>query len=82
MVYTAGESVGVLVGTREDDVLNVELDYSTVKYRDCSVGTFLYDQLKKNGIKKLVSESKGEFHNQYLTKMGFVAENGKFLKAL
>lgn len=82
MVYTAGESVGVLVGTRDRDAINVELDYSTVKYRDCSVGMFLYDCLKKNGVRKLVSERKGEVHNQYLTKMGFVDEGGKFSKTL
>lgn len=82
MVYTAGESVGIMVGTRDNDVLNVELDYSTVKYRDCSVGTFLYEHLKKAGIKKLVSEGKRYFHNQYLTKMGFAEENGKFFKTL
>lgn len=82
MVYTAGESVGVLIGSRDNELLHVELDYSTAKYRDCSVGTFLYDQLKKNGIKKLVSESQGELHNQYMTKMGFVGQKGKFCKTL
>lgn len=82
MVYTAGEAVGVLVGTRDFDTINVELDYSTIKYRDCSVGTFLYAHLKKTGIQKLVTEGKGEFHNQYLTKMGFAEENGKFSKTL
>ena len=61
---------------------NVELDYSTIKYRDCSVGTFLYAHLKKTGIQKLVTEGKGESHNQYLTKMGFAEENGKFSKTL
>ena len=56
--------------------------YSTIKYRDCSVGAFLYAHLKKTGIQKLVTEGKGEFHNQYLTKMGFAEENGKFSKTL
>lgn len=82
MVYTACESVGVLVGTRDNDAINVELDYSTVKYRDCSVGTFLYNWLKENGIRKLISERKDDFHNQYLTKMGFVDKNGLFSKIL
>lgn len=82
MVYTAGESVGVLIGARDNDTIHVELDYSTVKYRDCSVGTFLYGQLKQNGIRRLVSEKKGDFHNQYLTRMGFVDENGQFSKML
>lgn len=78
MVYTSGESVGVLIGSREGDTLFVEFDYSTVKYRDCSVGAFLYGQLKNDGIRKLVSERKGDYHNQYLIKMGFAEENGKF----
>ena len=82
MVYTSGESVGVLIGSREGDTLFVEFDYSTVKYRDCSVGAFLYGQLKNDGIRKLVSERKGDYHNQYLIKMGFAEENGKFCKVL
>ena len=82
MVYTSGESVGVLIGSREGDTLHVQFDYATVKYRDCSVGAFLYGQLKNDGIRKLVSEGKGEYHNQYLTRMGFTEENGKFCKVL
>lgn len=82
MVYTAGETVGVLIGTENNDVLTVELDYSTEKYRDCSVGTFLYNHLKNKGFTKLVSEKKSDIHNKYLKKMGFAEGNGKFTKTL
>lgn len=82
MVYTAGEAVGVLVGQRQGDALHVELDYSTVKYRDCSVGTFLYGYLKQTGIRRLTCAPGGDFHNRYLKRMGFREGNGSFAKLL
>ena len=82
MVYGAGEPVGVLVGTREGERLYVDLDYATVKYRDCSVGAFLYEHLKQLGVRTLISGGKAEAHNQYLRRMGFEEKDGKFHKSL
>lgn len=82
MVYAGAEPVGVLIGKRAGDDLLVELDYATMKYRDCSVATFLYGCLKEKGITRLVAGKSVVEHNQYLKKMGFHTENGTEVKDL
>ena len=74
---------GVMKGRREGEEFFVSLDYSTPVYRDCSVGTFLYNKLPELGIKKLVFNGGSEEHKKYLTKMGFQSPNGSdFVKEL
>ena len=51
--------------------LEVVLDYSTPKYRDCSVGRYLYSCLPDFGYKRLVAEGSSKQHIKYLKKMGF-----------
>lgn len=82
MVYAGAEPVGVLMGKRVGDTLQVELDYASVKYRDCSVATFLYSCLKENGVARLVAGKSVAEHNNYLKKMGFRTHNGMEVKEL
>lgn len=82
MVYAGAEPVGVLIGRRNGDALQVELDYATLKYRDCSVANFLYACLKEAGIARLIAGNCVAEHNQYLKKMGFHTENGIHVKEL
>lgn len=63
-------------GAAADDLavpttLEVVLDYSTPKYRDCSVGKYLYSCLPDFGFKRLIAEDSSEPHIKYLKKMGF-----------
>lgn len=75
---------GMLLGKAEDDgSLKVWLDYSTPTYRDCSVGKYLYSKLQTRGIHKLVfGEENSANHDEYLQKMGFVKEDGVYVKNL
>lgn len=82
MVYAEGEPAGIMIGTREKDELTVQLDYSTPKYRDCSVARFLFPELSKSGISRLVTAEGVPGHNQYLTKMGFEKQDGKMCKQI
>ena len=85
MVFADGEAVGLLIGTREDTIFHVELDYATPKYRDCSVAEHLFAYLKDQGISTLVAERKATDYNQYktyLTKMGFENREGMQVKCL
>lgn len=82
MVYDGMEAVGVLVGVAEGDTFRAELDYVTRKYRDCSIAIFLMECLKEAGYKAVEEPKVSQGHDQYLTKMGFVEENGKFRKTL
>lgn len=82
-VYVGSEPVGLMVAQKtQDGTLEIRLDYTTQQYRDCSVGTFLYQELAKNGIRRLCAHADTPKHAQYLTKMGFAEENGTFVKNL
>lgn len=84
IVFCNGNPAGVLLGKeKEKGVVEVGLDYSVPTYRDCSVGTYLYSKLPAKGIHTLVySQHEPETHTAYLTKMGFVKENGVYVKKL
>ena len=84
VVCCEGTPAGLLLGKDlGNGTIGMVLDYSTPAYRDCSVGAFAYEQLKAKGVKKLQTIHKVEAdHAAYLTKMGFVNENGVFVKNL
>lgn len=74
---------GILLGRKTDaETLDIVLDYSTPTYRDCSVGKYLYAKLPKRGIRKLVYTGDAGNHEPYLQKMGFVKEDGAYVKIL
>lgn len=76
-VYYDLVPVGLLLGkTQEDGSLQILVDYTTPKYRDASVGKFLYHKLLKNeGYKALTFEDPSEKHEKYLKSAGFT-KNG------
>ncbi len=84
VVCCDGNPAGLILGKDlGNGVVDVALDYSTPAYRDCSVGAYVYSRLQANGVKKLqFAQSAAEAHVGYLTKMGFVKENGVFVKTL
>lgn len=82
MIYVECEAVGLLVGTRASDVYRIEMDYVVPKYRDISVGKFLFPQLKKQGVNMLTAASASREHDQYLKKLGFREDSGILLRDL
>lgn len=83
MVYADAEPVGLLIGTPgADGSLTVKLDYSVPKYRDCSVGQYLYGRLAQDGVTSLIAAPGPEKHNRYLEKMGFVKDGGYYTRKL
>ena len=79
-VYYDLDPVGLLLGKQQEDgSLRVLLDYTTPKYRDASVGRFLYGKLlKKEGYTALIESSPSEKHEKYLRSAGFVQEGDEF----
>lgn len=82
IVYDGAEAVGILVGERLGDVLRVDLDYVSPKYRDRSVARFLFGRLKDHGIKSLSATTLVEKHRKYLLKMDFKDIGGVLVKNL
>ncbi len=70
-----GAPVGLLLGKRQGDTVDLVVDYTTPAYRDCSAGKFLHEQLTKRGIHTLrFSQDLTDQHREYLEKMGYVPE--------
>lgn len=83
LVFAGAIPAGVFVANQaEDGMLRVLLDYATPDYRDCSVSTYLYGELAKNGVNQLITHSTTAAHTQYLLKMGYAKDGNVFVKTL
>ncbi len=83
MVVCDTAPAGFLIGNRiQADTIDVIVDYSTPKYRDTSVGSYLYQELAKNGIRKLQFCVSSVDHENYMKKMGFTQTVDGFVKEL
>lgn len=82
VVLCQGKPVGMTLGNRNEDMLELTLDYSIPEFRDFSIGTFLFEYLKKEGIKKVVYRGPTENHMNYLKRLGFQYTDGIYEKQL
>ena len=82
LVCCNGNPAGILLANDlGEGVLDVLIDYSVPAYRDCSVGAYLYANLKTFGVQKLIfAQKKAEAHTDYLSKMGFENVDGNYAK--
>lgn len=73
-VYYDMDPVGLTMGVRRPDgALDLCLDYTIPKYRDASVGRFLYPYLlKEAGFTALEFRQVSDKHEAYLKKVGFL----------
>ena len=78
-----GTPVGLLLGRREGETLELAADYTTPAYRDCSVGRYLHDELPKSGVSRLrYTQKLTEEHRAYLEKMGYTPQDGAWVLEL
>lgn len=83
LVCCNGEPAGVLLGSVDNGVMDIALDYTTPAYRDCSVAKFYHSKLPEKSIHTLLSsQSKTRQHVWYLDKMGFQEKDGVYVKKL
>lgn len=76
-------TAGLIIGKDlHNGTLEVELDYTTPQYRDCSVGKYLYQKLADLGYTTLVFHGDNKKHEKYMIKMGFVRQDGHYVKSL
>lgn len=81
LVCCDGNPAGILLGEETNGTIDISIDYSTPAYRDCSVGIFLYSKLQDKKISKLVyAQNITDIHVAYMKKIGFVQENGVYVK--
>ncbi len=83
LVFCNTVPAGILTGrAAEPGTVQVELEYTTPAYRDCSIGKYLYEQLPAEGITCLDVASCSQAHKAYLEKMGYTAQGAGFRKQL
>lgn len=83
LVYAEATPVGLFICRRADNTsLRIRLDYSVPKFRDCSVGQFLYGELAAEGIKELTIGEFTQDHESYLKKAGFTLRGSEYVKKL
>ena len=83
VIFCNASPAGVLLGKdKGNGELEISLEYTTPAYRDCSAGKYLYSELAKKGVKKLVFAEKAEKHESYLKDMGYKQVNGSYVKTL
>ena len=75
------EIVGVFLGSLQNGILDIYIDYTTKEYRDFSVGQALFDNIAKDSsVKQLIFKQKSTNHAKYLLSMGFKKEGDTFSK--
>lgn len=74
--------LGLTIATRQGDTLDLKLDYCIPEYRDFSIGEFLFNKLKQEGINKVTYAGSIENHMDYLNKMNFVKVEDHYEKTL
>jgi len=74
--------VGITLGKLNKETYELLLDYTIAQYRDFTIGKYLVNQLEKLGIKKLIFAYPSEKHIDYLNRLGYKQEEGKYIKEL
>ncbi|MBR2578193.1 MAG: YgjV family protein [Erysipelotrichaceae bacterium] len=82
IVSHEGKAVGITLTVRNGDEAEFLLDYTIPEYRDFSIGAYLLEKLKEEGIKKIIYKGPTDNHLPYLTNMGFIKEEDQYVKAL
>lgn len=82
LVFIDTELVGILVGNKDHNNFNVLIDYAIPKYRDMSIGKYIYPILKQYDIDYIIQSSGIKKHNKYLLSMGFSLRDNKYIKCL
>ncbi len=83
VVCCDGNPAGMIVGEVKDGNLDIMADYSVPAYRDCSVGAYLYAKLAEYKVHTLrYGRGLSDAHVSYMKKMGFVQEQGAYVKQL
>ena len=74
--------LGLTIASRKADTLDLKLDYCVPEYRDFSIGEFLFNKLKDEGISKVRYSGSIEHHMDYLNKMNFTKIDDHYEKDL
>ena len=82
LICHGDDAAGILMGSEQDGVLDIALDYTTPTYRDASVGRYLLDHLPGEKLSVLRYRNAEAGHLGFLRKMGYAEKEDAFEKQL
>ncbi len=86
MICCDSDPIGIFFGhpSSDESKLDIKVDYTIPKFRDCSVGKYLYNHLANNGYRELSFDNPPKKHISYLKRMGFTNndDESRFIKQL
>ena len=82
VVLCQGKPVGFTLGRMDDSDLYLDLDYTIPEFRDFSIAAFLFEHLKKQGIRRLIYQGPVEHHQEYLNRLDFRKTENGYIKEL
>ena len=82
-----GMPAGALLGSRQDDRLNVHLDYVLPAFRDNRLGRWLYEKggsrpLRAEGLHEMAARAGTDTHRRFLESMGFTLDGDRYVRKL
>lgn len=81
MIYLNATPVGIFLANQLSEYeVEIVLDYAIPRFRDYSIGRFLYRQLSHMGYHKAVFHGEYEKHIRYLKQMEFTREGADYIK--
>lgn len=84
LVLRGDETVGIVIlCDGGDGVARVELDYVTARFRDFSVGTFVYrhdGRLAGHGLRRVLASRRMADHADYFSRVGFHREGDELVR--
>ena len=82
VVFCESTPASIFIAEENQGKLKILLDYSTPQYRDFSIGSFLLEKLKQEGITCLEYSKPAKGHKPYLQKLGFIQTGDVWIKQL
>ncbi len=82
MICHDSKPLGLTIGKKDGDTLDLLLDYCIPEYRDFSIGSFLFEKLAGQGIKKVTWSGPVENHLDYLNNLNLVRKDDHYEKEL
>ena len=80
VVFCEGKPVGMSLGILKDDEMELKLDYSIPEYRDFSIGSYLFDYIRKTGVDTITYKGPDINHKDYLNSQGFVKDGDVYIR--
>lgn len=78
MIFNEDTFAGITAGKASGSEIELLMDYSSPKYRDCKVGKYLHSEILPKSFDSSVYTQGNEKHIPYLEKIGYVKDGDKF----